>query len=339
MKLLQILCICLTLTPFTALPQSPRELAREVTEDINAQRYQEALNKLETLAPEQMALAPFLYIRSSAHAGLGEIQSMLSDLQSALNVDPTYVPARMALARAAIANSDLDTAREQRDLLKTLITDHSDPRIVELNDRLASAEQAEKEGILPPPLMINSSEDAARTASFLWHGGNKEEAINVLKAWTQGNPEDLQMRMALGDAYSALELEEDAIAEYKAVINADDNNFAAYNNLAWLLRSDDQITALEFASKALELSPQNPMVLDTYATVSHLNDNPEQALNASRKAVELAPNTPSIRLNAAKIELNNGDESIARKHLEQLVNLDDDTDVKTEAEELLSEMN
>ncbi len=332
---------CLSMTPYAgahaqeAAQATPEVLIREAAQDLDARRYREALDTLARLPSDRMNRPDTLYLRSGAHAGLGDIPSMRADLHAALAADDTYLPARFALARAAIAVGDLDEATAQRDALRERIGGSSDTALQALERDLAVAERAALAGAPRAPVSLEKSEDVVSAASLLWREGDSDAALRLLEAWVRGRPDDLRVRMTLASAYDRLDRDDDAVAAYERVLDQDPNEVSALNNAAWLLRGTSPDRAFDYASRARALDPQNPSVLDTYATVAVRSDNMADALEAVRRAVELAPDIPAIRLNAARIEASSGNAVTARRHLERLLDEGDDFAERADAEALL----
>jgi len=217
-----------------------------------------------------------------------------------------YLPARFALARFAIANADLDTAKKQLDELSTLTKNESDDSILNsLNEQYVVAVQAKANGESLPPLVLKKSEDVLQAAQLLEQEGDATASMKLLESWVKGRPQDIKARMALAQAYTRLDRNDDALAEYAVVLESNPGYTIALNNAAWLLR----------------------------------DSNPENALVSIRKAVDLAPEDARIRLTAAKIELQNGDKALAKKHLETIAGSGSSgayQKAKNEAKELLN---
>ncbi|MGJ8694543.1 MAG: XrtA/PEP-CTERM system TPR-repeat protein PrsT [Thalassotalea sp.] len=114
----------------------------------------------------------------------------------------------------------------------------------------------------------------------------KQQAFKFLSQHTIEQPTDIHALMQL----ALLQLSQDknkAIISYKTVLQLNDNNALAHNNLAFLLaEKGDKTTALVHAKKAVEINPQQSAYLDTLGRILlDLNQN-ELALNYLTKAVE-----------------------------------------------------
>lgn len=83
------------------------------------------------------------------------------------------------------------------------------------------------------------------------------------------------------------------------------------NDLAWAQIQAKQAQAIDNATKAAQLMPDNPNVLDTLGMAQALIGRPEQAIASLRTAVNLAPVAPVPRLHLAEQLLAAGDREAA----------------------------
>ncbi len=88
-----------------------------------------------------------------------------------------------------------------------------------------------------------------------------------LKAWLARYPQDVVVRLALGDHYLRVQDNKAAIATYEEIIRAQPNQPAALNNLAWLLSEADTPRAETLARKAVQLVPNQPQIAETLASI------------------------------------------------------------------------
>jgi Flp pilus assembly protein TadD len=95
----------------------------------------------------------------------------------------------------------------------------------------------------------------------------------------------------------------------------------AYNNLAWVSGKLKRDGALAYAEKANALAPNQPALMDTLAMLLSEKGDYAQALALQNKILALQPQNPSFKLNLAKIHIQGGQKSLARKELEALSQL------------------
>ena len=113
--------------------------------------------------------------------------------------------------------------------------------------------------------------------------------------WLESDPDSAAAHMIRADFLMLNERGIVAASHYEEVISRQPNNIAALNNLAWLLKDNSSARALELASRARNLAPENPAVLDTYGWIQHLAGNHSEAESAVEKALALAPDNAEIR--------------------------------------------
>lgn len=100
-------------------------------------RHADAVRLLDRAAARGAAGTDLLYFRATSLLALHETQAAIEDLQTALELDASCVPERMALAQALIAEGRLEGAAKQLDLLEKGIG--SDQRVLALRVRFLAA--------------------------------------------------------------------------------------------------------------------------------------------------------------------------------------------------------
>lgn len=132
--------------------------------------------------------------------------------------------------------------------------------------------------------------------------GKNDEALEAMQAAADTHNNHPAILLAKADLHMNQQQNQPAADLYEQIVVAQPNNVVALNNLAWLLREQDNSRAIELASRASELAPQAPDILDTYGWVLHLGGNHEQAKTILEKALALAPENAAIQehLNAVK---------------------------------------
>jgi predicted Zn-dependent protease len=126
-----------------------------------------------------------------------------------------------------------------------------------------------------------------------------------------------------------------AAKQYRLVLEAQPENPAVLNNLAWVAGQIKDPKAIEYAEKANKLAPNQPALMDTLAVLLVEKGDSARALDLFKKALELAPQASAIRLNYAKALIKSGKKSEARKELDQLATLGDKFPAQAEVAQLL----
>jgi putative PEP-CTERM system TPR-repeat lipoprotein len=157
-----------------------------------------------------------------------------------------------------------------------------------------------------------------RLHEVLVAGGKAGEADALARKWTADNPNNLSMRMYLGERELAARNLKASATHYRAAIAIDANNALALNNLAWISGELNDPKAFEYADRALKLAPNNADVLDTYGMLLLKKGEVDKAVPAIDRARQVAPHRNDVRLHYAKAMIKAGRKDEARKELEAL---------------------
>lgn len=97
-----------------------------------------------------------------------------------------------------------------------------------------------------------------------------------------------------------------AVELLQKIADKNPRNPVLLNDLAWAQVEAKQANALKNASRAAELAPDSPEVLDTLGMAQALAGQQAQAIASLRIAVNLAPTAPAPRLHLAELYLTSG---------------------------------
>ena len=149
--------------------------------------------------------------------------------------------------------------------------------------------------------------------------GKTAYAYSFLTEHVKTVPNDIQGLTLLATQQISRNKSE-AIATYQQVIDLNENNVIAHNNLAFLLASQGQTKqALIHANKAVELAPENINCLDTLGKIELDSGDIESALTHLTKAVNLSKevNEP-VYLNYIEALIANKKYSLAKRKLDEV---------------------
>jgi len=149
--------------------------------------------------------------------------------------------------------------------------------------------------------------------------GDEAAARMLLQTWVQEHAEDNSARMALANSYLLAGDEGKLIEEYTAVLQADEKNVVALNNLAWSLLNDQPKLALEYAQKAVAITKKSPDVLDTLALAQSANGMHDEATATIKSALLIAPGNGNYLYHSALIANAAGHKNEALKVLGPLL--------------------
>ncbi len=302
-------------------------------------QFAEAMHTLEQLIKQQPKSAQVHFLLAQAHAGLGDGPSTKKELETAVELAPNYLAARLAFTRLLLQEGQKEKLSDQLAVLNELSPEH--PGVIRLKASMAHVEGDQEAA---SGLLEDLFEKSPTTASMLSVAhqklvmGSQMEALELQKQWIKEHPNDLTASLALAGAYSQQDQVEQAIAQYQQVLKKDENNVVALNDLAWYLREKQPAEALKYAKRAAVLAPESVVVMDTLALVLLRNGDIERAKRSIKRALAKQPKNLTIRYHNAMIDAAAGDNGSAIKTLQSILGEDSDFPEKAEAKQLLTEL-
>lgn len=183
--------------------------------------------------------------------------------RNAVDLDPDFVPALLALAELESQDGNVDAAlqlaarvveKQPQSSVGGMLTGDIYMRAGQFNKALASYEGA------------FAKEDTGTLALRMYTArnrlGRKEEGLRKLQQWVD-QKDDAGVRLALVGAYIVHKRYASAIRESEKLLIKDPNNPVVLNNLAWLYDQKNDPRAVPTAEKALLQAPRSPEILDT----------------------------------------------------------------------------
>jgi putative PEP-CTERM system TPR-repeat lipoprotein len=183
-----------------------------------------------------------------------------------------------------------------------------------------------------------STELAVKLHAVLIAGGNSGEADKFADNWIKEHAKDLQFRLYLAEAATARKDYATASKYYRVLVDAQPNNPAILNNLAWTLAQTKDPKAIEYAEKANKLAPDQPALMDTLGMLLVDKGDTARGLELLQKAASLAPQSAAIRLNLAKALIKAGKKEEAKKELDELAKLGEKFPAQAEVAKLLQSL-
>lgn len=121
-----------------------------------------------------------------------------------------------------------------------------------------------------------------------------DEALQFLESWVADFPNEPAVNLLLGMSFQENSEDSAAIDAYEVAYLQEPDNIVALNNLAWLYQDSDPERAVELATRAAELYPENADVLDTYGWILLKQNDKDHAVQVLERALELAPESAAI---------------------------------------------
>ena len=276
-----------------------------------------ALRSFQNLVETQPSSAQGHYLLAKAHGALKNQESMRIALEKTLVLNSQHGLAKIALARLLMEDKQPTAANKLLYELKQSFP--QDLEVAGLEGWLALQQGRPEEAVKVYQSVLKKVSNSTFTVNLAhaqWQAGDTEGSVNTLEGWLKKQPDDISAQYALGEAYLALNRNNQAKALFAKIVEHSPNSPQALNNLAWLLRSDDPDKALELAERALELVPGSGAVLDTLGMILLERGQTKRAVTVLKVASNKVPSNLEMRYHLALAFERNGNQQEAREVLD-----------------------
>lgn len=148
--------------------------------------------------------------------------------------------------------------------------------------------------------------------------GQDDKSFAVLQEHVNAFDNDLRAKMVLAERLITTN-EDAAIKTYIDILKVSSTNFVALNNVAYLYMESGKLEeAMEYASKAYEIQPDNVATADTYAQILLRQGKIEEAVKAYNRVMNDEVTNEEIFLNYIEALLKNGNKVIAERRISDL---------------------
>lgn len=294
------------------------------------------LTDLQAVQPDS-AESQYMYAR--AFIGQGYDDRARKALNRSVALDPDYFPPHLELAKIYLREGKMQTFRDELATLR---------RLAPQNESVLKLEaiEAQHRGDAAAALHFNQrlaqlypgTHNMLLLARQLWRMGEQDRALAIQQDWLREHPSDIIARTSLASTLLRQGRKNAAVDQYESVLRDDPDNLVALQKLAWHLRKSDPKQALQYAERAVELSPESAVLTDTLAVVLLLNGDKEKARRYSARAIERRPDDPTMRYHNALILADSGDRYQATRLLDKLLAEDIDFPERSDAAELLASL-
>ncbi|NNM20523.1 MAG: PEP-CTERM system TPR-repeat protein PrsT [Gammaproteobacteria bacterium] len=189
-------------------------------------------------------------------------------LEEGISLEPDNMPIRVALARLELNRGNENAAATLMRELRKDFPDAAEPYVIEGEVLMAQGDYNGAIAAYDKAADISPSASAALRQYQAQRKAGRDEAYRSLEEWAEKEPGNMRVSLALGMDYSARDWNDEAVAAYRRVLEADPDNLIALNNLAWVYdaRGGDQDAerALNAATRAYKQRPGVAAIADTY---------------------------------------------------------------------------
>jgi putative PEP-CTERM system TPR-repeat lipoprotein len=301
---------------------------------------QEAAATLEDLARLLPSSAEAQYLLAKAYATAGNEVKSRAALQKALALDPNHVKSRISQMRKLVAAGQVEQAQKILDVMVSKYPEH--PEVIAQQawfegQTVGNTQEAvtnyEKAYALTPVREL-----AIELSRAHLKNNDPQSGTAVLEDWVANNPEDAAVWSSLGNIYLVTGEEKKAIAAYESTLAVDPENELVLNNLAWILRESEPKTAMSYAQKAYDISPESAVVMDTMGVILLHEGETGRALDLLSRSTELEPGNLDTRYHLSQALVENGDKAAAKEMLQELLSEDGNFSERKNAARLLKSL-
>lgn len=304
----------------SAKPEDARMLELLARVQFAAGDKESGLQSYKKLVQQNPQSATAHYGLGLAEAGVKQTEGARSALQKALQLQPAYYDAAVALVALEVRQNRVDEALK-------VVKDFQ-----RLNPKLASgftlegdvyAQQRKYDAAIQAMQKAQSLQASGQVAVRLHQlytlNKRQTEADNVLQQWLKANPNDVAARLYLAESYQSRKLNKAAIEQYVLVQKSVPDQVMTLNNLALLYQAEKDARALPSAEQAYKLKPEIAAVADTLGWILVEQGQIARAVEILRKAATTDPENYEIGYHYAVALSKAGDKAAARKQLEAIL--------------------
>ena len=155
--------------------------------------------------------------------------------------------------------------------------------------------------------------------------GQGEKGFELLTQHVKEFDRDVRAKMLLAERQISRN-KNGAISTYESILTDVPTNFVVLNNLAYLYMQEGELDkALNHASKAYEIEPDNVATADTYAQILVRQGKVEDAVKAYNRVMTKEVDNEEIFLNYIEALLKNGNKVVADRRMSDLTLTQDES--------------
>ena len=329
--------------------QVAKEAARLAPDDATMQaaagdvlvlsgKYREALAFLKRASELGAESARIWFSLARAQLALGENVDARASLETSLSINPDSIQATTALALVELSDGNAEKAFSIAKDLQTRFPDEVSPisleadvLMVQRDFAAASSAYARAFEKAPSSLLARRTYQAAESAALA-------DSQEILKQWLEQSPDDIAVIVILAQHNDQQGNSVEATRLYERVIELNDDNVGALNNLAWIYAENGDDRAEGLARRAYELRPDIGSVADTLGWILVNSGKAGEGLALLEEAVTKSPRSGDILYHLAYARNELGDSERSLQILQQLLQQTDEFGERASAEALMKEL-
>lgn len=305
---------------------------------------EKALQFFETMEQQVPTNLEILYNKAICQIASKELIKATETLEKTLTINKDYSPALATLTALLIKQKNYSSgvARVRQQIEKS----PNNPDLLLFLANLLKRDKNSQDEALElfrkvQKLVPEAPQPYLMEAQLLVKMGKTEDAINEYRTLLNKDPHFTAGHMALGVLLEESGDHRGAQEAYKKALEIEPKFAPAANNLAWSLAQDDDADlgeALRLALLAKKQLPEDPFITDTLGMIHYKRGSFKLALTQFVFAVEKATDNPTLRYHLALALHGDGQHEKAKQELEICLQTDIDFPDREDARKLLAEL-
>ncbi|TMH01394.1 MAG: PEP-CTERM system TPR-repeat protein PrsT, partial [Betaproteobacteria bacterium] len=276
---------------------------------------------------------------AEAQLVLKNYSAAVETLHKIVTMQPDGTQAWVRLAQAYVAAGNPDSAitearKLQKDRADRALGFVIEAQVLANQKKWAEAAAVYREALARQPFPII----AVYRYIALQNARKTDEATAMADTWMREHPKDTTLRVFLAEQSLRKKDYRGAATQFRTALEIEPDNPVILNNLAWALIEVDDPKSAEIAEKAYVQAPGNPNVIDTLGWALVQTGDANKGLELLRTASNLAPANEEIRLHLARALIKTRDPVGAKKELETLAKTGKSGTIRSDAQKLLSSL-
>ncbi len=302
-------------------------------------RTQPAVSAFESLVEHDPESPAAHFQLGLARMQAGDTSGARGSLEKALELEGSYLQAKVALTNLALRSGELGQALEYARHIQEQHPDAVAGQILEGDAYMARGDYDQAARAYAGALeRVQTSRLVIKLQAAKAGAGDVAGARAVLEGRLAEQPDDVAARLAFASLLHQTGDRAGAQQGYERVLETQPQNPIALNNLAWLYHEQGDQRALDLAEEAYRLVPERPEIADTYGWLLVQNEQVERGLRVLQRAVQESPTNGDIRYHLAASLAKAGERESARAELEALLASGQNFAEHPKAEQLLEEL-
>jgi putative PEP-CTERM system TPR-repeat lipoprotein len=241
-------------------------------------------------------------------------------LTKMLSIDPGHLQTRLELARLQIATGRFEAAER---LLAPVLEDLNRPPLADfLYGLILTATDRAMQALAP---LAHAYREMPSQRSLLAltnaeaQAGRVADAIDHATGWLEAHSDDVEVRVSRAGYLIQAERVTEGLAEYERAVALEPDHVVALNNLAWYALAQDPQRAVEYAERAMEVSPESVEVAHTLISAQVESGAWRDAELTLDRALPMHPADTGLLWLSARILHHKGQSQQALRRLERLL--------------------